>query len=59
MNKKQKTAMLKQMTKDRTETPNAVGRSWCNVHDCRPTTCFLLHYPESSNSRKKVVYGER
>lgn len=22
--------------------------SWCNEHDCKMTTCFKLHYPDSS-----------
>lgn len=57
MNKKEKTAMLKQMTKDRDANPESIGTVWCNEHDCRPGTCFLLHYPEASSKRTKVNYG--
>lgn len=57
LTKQQKTKMLKQMDKDRHDLIPTVGRAWCNEHDCRPTTCFLLHNPTASNRRIKIKYG--
>lgn len=45
-------AIQEQQQKDREEfasLPKSMNKpiSWCNEHDCKMTTCFALHNPES------------